>query len=267
MSNGEEQHGLPLVEACWPVIEFVTNFVRQVKHGATPDPQQVRYEGISALRDSEDLARNDAESERLWYDRVKAIMVYLVDYKMINAEWEGKMFWLDNPFETDPTILDHAQALGGEDFFTTCDELQKEYELAERRERADRHQLAEQLSIYFIALRLGFKGQYHDRPQELADYTRRLFTRLPAYATTRAKEMFPDAYTRNQEIRVDYHLGRNLTTVLVVLFSVVAAWFFVSQYAWRRCVGSLERSAVVIDHQGQPVASSSSVENDSVSGP
>ena len=38
MSDREEQHGLPLVEACWPVIEFVTNFVRQVKHGATPDP-------------------------------------------------------------------------------------------------------------------------------------------------------------------------------------------------------------------------------------
>ena len=203
MTDTLEQTPLYLVEACWPVFEFVTNFVRQVKHGVVPAPEQVRYEALSALRDAEDLARNDPISERGWHDRIKALLVYLVDYKMLNTEWEGRLYWLDNPFETDPGILDHAQALGGEDFFSTCDDLQREYELAERRERRDKDELAEQLSIYFICLRLGFKGQFHDRPLELADYTRRLFTRLPAYATTRAKEMFPDAYRHNQELKVD----------------------------------------------------------------
>ena len=243
----EECLSLQLVEACWPVFEFVTNFVRQLKHGAVSSPEEIRYEALSALRDAEDIARNDPTSERAWYDRIKAVIVYLIDYKMLNTEWEGRLFWFDNPFETDPTILDHPQALGGEDFFATCDDLQREYELADRRERPDRHDLAEQLSIYFIILRLGFKGQYHDRPQELSDYTRRLFARLPASATTRTKEMFPDAYQHNQEIRVDYNLGMNFTIVLVLLAAVVSLWIISSSIAWDDAVSDISESAKIIE--------------------
>lgn len=254
MTDTIEHSSLQLVEACWPVFEFVTNFVRRVEHGAMPDPQQVRYEALSALRDAEDAARSDPMSERGWHDRVKAVLVYLLDYKMINTEWEGRLYWLDNSFETDPDVLGHAQALGGEDFFATCDELQREYELAERRERRDRDELARQLSIYFIALRLGFKGQFHDRPQELADYTRRLFTRLPAYASTHAKEMFPDTYQHNQEIKVDYRLGKNLTIVLVILVGVVVGWAITSRLAWRSAVTEIGNSAEVIDRPGDAPA-------------
>lgn len=166
----EVQTSIRLAETCWPILEFVTNFMRQVKHHATPPPDQVRYEALSALRDSDDLSRNDAVTERAWNDRVKAMMVYLMDYKMLNTEWEGRDYWFDNPFETDPTVLDHAQSLGGEEFFRDCDDMQREYELSERRDRPDQDELAGVLSLYFICLRLGFKGQYHDRPQELADY-------------------------------------------------------------------------------------------------
>lgn len=231
-----EPRTLRLTAACWPVFEFVTNFARQVKHGNTPAPDQVRYEALSALRDSEDLARNDPVSERAWDDRVKAMVVYLLDYKMINTEWEGANYWFDNPFETDPAVLNHPQALGGEEFFRECDELQREYELAERRDRRDKDELAEQLSLYFICLRLGFKGQYHDRPQELADYTRRLFTRLPAYASTRAKEMFPEAYRRNQELKVNYNLGASLAVVLLVLAVILGVSIFTFRVAWNRAV-------------------------------
>jgi type IV/VI secretion system ImpK/VasF family protein len=233
---------LHLTEACWPVFEFLTNFTRQVKHGSVHAPEQVRFEAVSALRDAEDLARGDPVCERAWHDRVRAALVYLLDYKMINTEWPGRLYWLDNPFETDTTILAHAQALGGEDFFAKCDELQREYEAAERRERRDKDELAEQLNIYFVCLRLGFKGMFHDRPQELADYTRRLFTRLPAYAATRSKEMFPEAYKHNQEVRVDYHLGMSLTIVVLVLVVVVAGWFGVSRVAWSSAVGELNRA-------------------------
>ncbi len=243
MTETIERTPLRLTEACWPVFEFITNVSRQVKHGAVPAAEQVRYEALSALRDAEDVARNDPLTERAWHDRTKAVMVYLLDYKMINTEWEGRQFWLDNPFETDPQVLDHAQALGGEDFFVTCDELQREYELAERRDRRDKDELAEQLGIYFICLRLGFKGQFHDRPQELADYTRRLFTRLPAYASTRAKEMFPDAYRHNQELKVNYNLGMNLTIVLVTLAIVVSGWLLTSRLAWSSAVREIGQSA------------------------
>ena len=74
MNDTDEQLSLRLTEACWPVFEFVTNFGRQVKHGTVPPPDQVRYEALSALRDAEDLARNDAISERSWHERIKAVI-------------------------------------------------------------------------------------------------------------------------------------------------------------------------------------------------
>lgn len=243
MSEHASATSLHLTTACWPVFEFLTNFVRQVKHGAAPAPDQARYEALSALRDAEDLARNEPPSERAFADRIKAMLVYLLDYKMINTQWDGSNYWYDNPFETDPQVLNHAQALGGEDFFRDCDALQQEYELAERRDRRDKHELAEQLSLYFVALRLGFKGQYHDRPQELADYTRRLFTRLPAYATTRANEMFPESLRHNQELKVNYNLGMSLTVVLTVFVVLIVGALLAFRIAWSGAVGEIETVA------------------------
>jgi len=243
MTQSTEGTSLRLTAACWPVFEFLTNFVRQVKHETVPPPDQVRYEALSALRDAEDLARGDPACERAWDARVKAILVYLLDYKMINTAWAGSNFWFDQPFETDPAVLNHAQALGGEEFFRECDELQREYELAERRDRRDKDELAEQLGLYFICLRLGFKGRYDDRPQELADYTRRLYSRLPAYAATRGKEMFPEAYRHNQELKVDYKLGMSLTIVLVTFVIVVAAWLISSRLAWNSATAAIGGAA------------------------
>ncbi len=243
MSDIGERLSLRMTAACWPVFEFVTNFVRQIKHGTTPAPDQVRYEALSALRDAEDLARDDPATERLWGDRVKAMMVYLIDYKMLNSDWDGRDFWFDAPFETDPDILNHAQALGGEEFFRDCNDMQREYELAERRDRRDKDELAELLSLYFVCLRLGFKGQYHDRPQEMADYTRRLFARLPAYASTRAKEMFPETYQHNQELKVDYKLGTSLVVVMVTFAVIIGLSLFAFQLAWDKAVGKIHDRA------------------------
>ncbi len=246
---------LKLTTACWPIFEYVTNFVRQVKYGTVREAQQARYEALSALRDAEDQARNDPVGERAWDDRIKAMLVYLLDYKMINTEWEGSNYWFHNPFETDPKVLNHPQALGGEEFFRACDDLQREYELAERRDRRDKDELAEQLSLYFICLRLGFKGQFHDRPQELADYTRRLFTRLPAYATTRAKEMFPEAYRHNQELKVNYSLGLSLGVVLVTFAVIIVLSVVTFRVAWGRAVGDIEKVAEQWqEHDEQPPA-------------
>lgn len=234
---------LVLTEACWPVFEFVINFTRQAQLGSAGPVDQVRYEALSALRDAEDLSRNDPATERVWISHVKPMLVYLIDYRMLNTEWSGRHEWFDHLFETDRTILDHASSEGGELFFRDCDELQKEYELAERRDRKDKDELAEVLSLYFVCLRLGFKGMYHDRPQELADYTRRLFTRLPAYAATRDREMFPQAYRHNQEVKVNYNLGMTVTMVAVVFLCILGGWFVISGIAWRSIVGELTAQA------------------------
>lgn len=243
MTDKDEAPNLRLTEVCWPVFDFAINFVRQAKAGVTPAPDQVRYEALTAVRDAEDLAQRDPLALRAWEDHLKAMMVYFLDYRMLNMEWAGRDYWFDNRFETDPQVLNNVEALGGEKFFQDCDAIQKEYELAERRDRRDKYELAEKLNLYFICLRLGFKGQYHDRPQELADYTRRLWTRLPAYATTRGKEMFPDAYKHNQEFKVDYRLGMSLTVVLVVLAAIVGLSLVTFRVAWSRETGKLTAAA------------------------
>ncbi|MCK4340930.1 MAG: DotU family type IV/VI secretion system protein [Phycisphaerae bacterium] len=243
MTEYEERSTIRLTEVCWPLFDFAINFGRQVKFGATPPPDQVRYEALSAIRDAEDLAQRDPMALRAWEDHLKAMMCYFLDYKMLNCEWEGRDFWFDHRFETDVDILNHVEALGGEKFFEACDENQREYELAERRDRRDKFELAEKLNLYFICLRLGFKGQYHDRPQELADYTRRLFTRLPAYSTSRGKEMFPEAYKHNQEVKVDYKLGLSLTLVLVILVVVVGVSLTTFRVAWSRETAGINNAA------------------------
>lgn len=249
MPEHDESPAPRMTEICWPILDFMINFARQVKHTATPPPEQVRFEALTALRDAEDLARQDAASERAWEDHLKATMVYFVDYKMLNTDWPGRDHWFNARFETDAQVLNHVEALGGEKFFQDCDACQREYEVAERRERRDRFELAERLNLYFICLRLGFKGQFHDRPQELADYTRRLFSRLPAYATTRGKEMFPEAYQHNQEIKVDYKLGMSLTVVLVILVVVVGAALGTFRIAWNRATSDISAAALSIEQQ------------------
>lgn len=252
--TAERSPSVLLTECCWPVFEFVTNFVRQVKHGIVPAPEQVRYEAMSALRDAEEFTRDDPTVERAWHDRVKAMMVYLIDYKLLNTDWPGRDYWFDNRFETSPDGLNEVEALGGEKFFEQCDEIQREYELAERRDRRDKDELAAQLNLYFICLRLGFKGKFHDYPQELADYSRRLFTRLPAYAATRSKEMFPDAYRHNQELKVDYKLGMSLAMVLTIFALIVGSALVTFRLAWNQAVGEIAGAEQVWDDAGPPPA-------------
>lgn len=239
----EEARTPPLSEVAWPIFEFVTNFQRQVKHGIVSAPEQVRYDALSALRDAEELAREEPTSERLWHDYLKAMLVYYVDYVMLNTEWDGRDYWFDNRFETDRAVLDHVEALGGEKFFEDCDKVQQEYEIAERRDRRDKDELASLLSCYFACIRLGFKGRFHDYPQELADYTRRLFARLPAHAHTRAKELFPEAYQHNQELKVDYKLGMSLTIVLSIVLIILIVAGVTFRVAWSRAVGEIRQHA------------------------
>jgi type VI protein secretion system component VasF len=248
ISTTEEAAAPTLTEVCWPVLDCVIGFTRQVKYRDAPPPEQMRDAVFAALRNAEDLSRGDPATERAWDDHVKRMLVYFIDYKMINSDWPGRDFWINNKLEIDPEVLGEIEALGGERFFQECDETLREYELAERRERRDRFELAERLALYFICLRLGFKGQFHDRPQALAEYARKLFLRLPAYAATRAKEMFPDAYF-TQKLKIDYKLGMRLTLVLVILTVVVAAMLGTFRLAWIQATGDIAAAATNMERQ------------------
>jgi hypothetical protein len=223
-----------LTEACWPVFEFITNFTRQIEHQTTPPGEQVRYEALSSLRDAEEIARDDPITERAWHDRVKAMMIYLIDYKMLNSNWDGALDGLGN-----------IESLGGQQFFEDCDELQNEYDLAVRRDRRDTEELGAQLNLYFICLRLGFKGRMHDFQQELADYTHRLWARLPAQTATRGGEMFPQPPP--EQIDVDYKLGMKMATVIAIFVMILVTAAFTFRVAWNHAVGTISETREVWD--------------------
>lgn len=228
-----------LSEICWPVFDVLIGFDRQVRSGEAPDAEQVRYELVHALGDAEDLARRDPTADRLWERRVKQMLVYLIDYKLLNSEWPGREYWWNHLFQTDPEILGEIEALGGEKFFQECDEVQKDYDLASSRHRADAAELGDLLALYYICLRLGFKGRYHDQPQELAEYTRRLFTRLPAYARTRETRIFGDQY--NPVIRPrPVPPGMAVTMLLLIAVVVVVAIGTSFRLAWKSATKEIQ---------------------------
>ena len=242
-----------LTEACWPVFEFITNFTRQIEHQTAPPGEQARYESLSALRDAEEIARDDPITERAWHDRVKAMMIYLIDYKMLNSSWDGASYWRDVQLEIEmpPDGLGHMDAVGGEKFFEDCNELQSEYDLAERRDRRDKEELGAQLNLYFICLRLGFKGRMHDFPQELGDYTHRLWARLPAQAATRGGEMFPQPPP--EIVDVDYKLGMKLATVVAIFLMILITASITFRVAWNRAVGTITETRQVWENNDPKV--------------
>lgn len=243
MSDQANTVRLRLSEVCWPVFDYLITFLREVRHGATLPQEAVRDQALLALHDAAELAGQDSIANRLWETRIKPMLVYLLDYRMINCDWAGNDYWWNHCLETSSDGLGHPEALGGEKFFEACDQVQKDLELATRHERPDCYELTELLSLHFICLRLGFKGAYHERPRELADYTRRLFTSLPAYATTHDKQMFRDAYEHNQVVKVDYRLGRSLAIVLVSLLLVLSAILITFQCAWYSATDDIARAA------------------------
>ena len=78
---------------------------------------------------------------------------------------------------------------------------------------------------------------YDGRPQELEEYTRKLFHRLPAQAATRVKDrMFPHTYEHNAERKLPPPPGRNLTIFLTSIVIVFVLTLGALQYAWRLAI-------------------------------
>ena len=165
-------------------------------------------------------AREDPVTERAWNDRVKAMMVYLIDYKMLNTDWDGRNYWfVPEPLRDRPGGPRRtSRALGGEKFFEDCDEMQQGVRArrAPRPPGQGRTGRAAEPVLHLPAPGLQGAATTTGRrnwPTTPGGCSRR----LPAYATTRGKEMFPEAYRHNQELKVDYKLGMSLTMVLVTL--------------------------------------------------
>jgi type VI protein secretion system component VasF len=245
--------GLHLTRASWPTFFFLIRFLQQARAKQPLDYEQVRREALVALRDGAEIAAQDSLADRAWSERIRRMLIYVIDYHLAQADWAGRLTWRDHRLETSPEGLREPQALGGDRFFDDCDELQKQYEASEGRGRDDRDILAEQLSLYFTAIRLGFKGRYHGFDADLDEYARRLYQALPEQRSLKDDPMFPQAYAHTIRKPAVYALGVSIARIASVFVVTLLAVVIGYQVAWRIAIRDIRTAAET--YESPPAAS------------
>ncbi|MCC6359087.1 MAG: DotU family type IV/VI secretion system protein [Phycisphaerales bacterium] len=220
------------------VVLYLVGFQRRVEDGESVNYHDTRAEVLSLLND---LDRQSHSEPGLWENWVKARvpLVYLIDEVMIlNCNWPYKQEWANECLEV--ALLGHPEALGGENFYRECDEALKELETAERHERHDRRAKCEIVMVYYVALQTGFKGRYALDLDAWREYRGHVFSKLPAYAQTRTKELVPEADDHTVVIDPNYEPVMPLLYVGIgaLLFLVI---YFAGTWAyWDEMVGQLQ---------------------------
>ena len=95
--------------------------------------EDTRAEVLAMLNE---LEQRSHQEPGLWdhWTKVRNPLVYLIDEIMIlNCQWPHRQDWANDCLEV--TLLGHPTALGGDSFYTECDEALHELELSERHER------------------------------------------------------------------------------------------------------------------------------------
>lgn len=220
------------------VVLYLVGFQRRVEDGESVNYHDTRAEVLSLLNE---LDRQSHGEPGLWENWVKARvpLVYLIDEVMIlNCNWPHKDEWANECLEV--ALLGHPEALGGENFYRECDEALKELETAERHERHDLRAKCEIVMVYYVALQTGFKGRYALDLDAWREYRGHVFSKLPAYAQTRTKELFPEADDHTVSINPNYE------PVMPLLYVLIGALLFIGLYIsgtgayWNDMVGHLK---------------------------
>ncbi len=223
------------------VVLYLVAFQRRVAAGEDVSYENTRAETLSLLNDLDQ--RSHAEPG-LWdhWTKARIPLVYLIDEVMIlNCNWPWRDRWADECLEV--ALLGHPEALGGENFYTECDEALHELELAERHERQDYDAMVEIVMVYYVAMQTGFKGKYALDLDAWREYKGHVFAKLPAYAQTRAKKLFPEAEQHTVVLDPNYEPVTRLMYVLVAVALLVALYFGGTWLYWRQTVGELEQNA------------------------
>lgn len=219
------------------VILYLVAFQRRVEDGETVSYADTRAETLALLSE---LDRKSHTEPGLWdaWVKARAPLVYLIDEVMIlNANWPYRQEWNDECLEV--ALLGHPAALAGKKFYEDCDEAVRELELAERHERQDRRMRMEIVMIFYVALQSGFKGELAMNLDEWREYKERLFAKLPAYAQTRLKELFPEAKEHTVELDPNYEPVMPLLYVSLAFVTLLVVYLSASCTAWHSMVGSL----------------------------
>lgn len=232
---------LHLTRACWPVFSTLIDLARQARAGQDPKAEAARSRVVMAFRDAEDIVRTNADVERAWNDRVRAMLIYFADRRMVHLDWEGRYYWLEHRLETSRDGLGQPQALGGEKFFDDCDELQRQFDNANRSKRADAPLMAEQLALYYACIRMGFSGRIDG--DDLVDYARRLYLTLPTQRDIREDRLFPECYAHTVDKPAKYDLRTPLILIVTVFVVLLVGTIAAYQFAWHTATRAIKEAA------------------------
>jgi type IV/VI secretion system ImpK/VasF family protein len=238
------------------VFLYLVGFQRRFEEGEPLSYEDTRREVLTLISE---LDRRSHTEPGLWENWRQVInpLVYLIDEVMnINCQWPHREQWQNDVLEV--RLLAHPVALGGENFYTECDEALKELERAEAMNRQDIKARQEIIMVYYVAMQLGFKGRYAVDPNMWREYKLKLFTKLPASASTKTKELFPETDDHTDRRPPQYPAYLPLMYVGIGAAVLLVAYFVLTYFSWTGMISRLEGYARDADQAlkaGAPTAS------------
>lgn len=214
-----------------------------------------RAELLSRLNEMEQISHGEPGLWEAW-KKVRNPLVYLIDEMFIlNIEWPYREDWSNSCFEVE--LLGFPEALRGENFYNECDEGLKELEMAERMQRPDTSTRADVVSVYYVAMQIGFKGRYRGDPDAWREYKGHVFSKLPAYAQTRSRELLPDVNNHTVVIDPNYEPVMRLLYVAIGAGVAIVLYLVGTYAAWDGMTNELvkhARSVAVMSSDAAPAA-------------
>ena len=221
------------------VVLYLVAFQQRVQEGETPSYEDTRQEVLTLLKDLDQRSHAEAGLFDHWA-KARVPLVYLVDeVAILNCPWEHRTAWANDCLEV--ALLGHPEALGGERFYSECDDALRELETAERHERHDYRSRVEILMVYYVALQTGFKGKYALDLDAWREYKAHVFSKLPAYAQTRTKQLFPETDQHTVLLDPNYEPVTRLLYVFLAFLFIVALYFGATWGYWSELTGALAR--------------------------
>lgn len=226
------------------VVLHLVAFQRRIEDGEHVPYEDARAGVLTLLRDLDQKSHTEPGLWNAWV-KARVPLVYLIDEVMIlNCPWDYRNEWANDCLEV--ALLGHPEALGGERFYTQCDEALKELEVAERHERGDKRQAAEIVMVFYVAMQMGFKGKFALDLDAWREYKGHVFAKLPAYAQTRTRELFPEADDHTVRIDPNYEPVIRLLYVFIG-FAVLIALYLTATYGyWNEMVSALRQGAAQV---------------------
>lgn len=219
------------------VILYLVAFQRRVEDGEEASYEDTRAEALGLLNDLDQRSHTEPGLWDAW-TKARVPLVYLIDEVMIlNCPWPYRQQWADDCLEV--ALLGHPEALGGENFYTECDEALREMEVAERHERHDTRTMTEIVMVFYVALQTGFKGRYALDLDAWREYKGHVFSKLPAYAQTRTKELFPEADDHTVTLDPNYEPVTRLLYVFIGFLLMIVLYLGATWGYWSEMVENL----------------------------